>query len=222
MRSIQSMLMIIAFLALVGHEPALAADGSCTLAALRTSVAVSAGDLRFADLFLPTTCPAILEVAGRIFLGRTPLAGSPRVLDAAQIGMLLEKLQANAGDRDLGLAHVAVPERISIRRTGSRTFLLPVKDRNPRSALTDAVPATVGGVAGRSIRPSPLRNSDAVVHRGETVTLCWNQAGIIIRLRAVCLDSGAPGDPVRARMVGSARIIPAKVAGRGLLTTAGS
>jgi len=68
-------------------------------------------------------------------------------------------------------------------------------------------------------RANAAETSTPVVHRGERVTLLWDESGIRIVLPALSLDAGAPGDAVRARMLPSGRIMPAIVVGAGQLKT---
>ena len=59
-----------------------------------------------------------------------------------------------------------------------------------------------------------------VVRPGETVTLLWDQDGIRLTVPAVCLDAGAAGQRVRARIGSGGRTLPAIVLRAGMLRTA--
>jgi hypothetical protein len=79
--------------------------------------------------------------------------------------------------------------------------------------------------------PKPLSSSSSkalpaasagkpVVRPGEAVTLLWEQDGIRVTVPAVCLDAGATGQRVRARIVGGGRTLPAIVVSAGILRAA--
>jgi hypothetical protein len=59
-----------------------------------------------------------------------------------------------------------------------------------------------------------------LVHPGQTVTLLWDQDGIRLVVPAVCLDRGAPGEKVRARMGHGGAVMHAIVVSAGMLRAA--
>jgi hypothetical protein len=60
----------------------------------------------------------------------------------------------------------------------------------------------------------------AMVRRGQTVKLLWDQYGVRLLVPAICLDSGDEGQRVRARIARGGRIVPAIVVNAGELRTA--
>jgi len=76
------------------------------------------------------------------------------------------------------------------------------------SSLSSGLPAS------GSERTPPL------VRPGQTVTLLWDQDGIRLVVPAVCLDRGAPGEKVRARMGRGGAVVPAIVVSAGMLRAA--
>jgi len=90
---------------------------------------------------------------------------------------------------------------------------LPAPGGN-RAAATGPVP---GSSAARAL---PAGHEPPTVRRGESVMLAWDGAGIRLLVPAVCLDSAAAGERVRARLAGSGRIMPAIVVAQGMLRAA--
>jgi len=101
----------------------------------------------------------------------------------------------------------------------------------------EAGEVTPGALHARSITKPSLRSFDPLsvaplnltggdpdvkplVRPGETVTLLWDQDGIRLVVPAVCLDRGAQGQQVRARILRSGRIVPAVVVRAGSLRAA--
>jgi len=58
-------------------------------------------------------------------------------------------------------------------------------------------------------------DQSTLVRSGQTVTLLWNQGGISLVAPAVCLDKGAKGDSVRARIANGGSVVRAVVEGEG-------
>ena len=101
--------------------PALQAVSLVTLAEVRQNT------IRLSDLLPPEAGQALRQASAAIELGRSPQAGSLRVLEAAQIAGRL------AAAPDL-LRQLAIPDRIVIRRTGFRI---------PREAIRQAISGTL-------------------------------------------------------------------------------
>jgi flagella basal body P-ring formation protein FlgA len=59
-----------------------------------------------------------------------------------------------------------------------------------------------------------------LVRRGETVTLLWDENGIRLVVPAICLDPGAEGQKVRARVARGGRLVRAIVVSAGKLRAA--
>jgi len=173
-----------------------AAAQSCGIA-VKAEVEVSADVVTLADLLAPGTCPALLREAARMQLGRAPLAGSDRVLDAGTLRALLLKAAAAAGIGFGGKAELPILERTTLRRsaalprTASHARAQPQAQAIPASALT--------------VRP------------GELVRLLWDQNGIRSIVPATCLDRGATGDEVRARIQPGGRVVKATVVSADLV-----
>ena len=70
------------------------------------------------------------------------------------------------------------------------------------------------------LAPPARADGNFLVRPGETVTLLWDQDGIRLLVPAVCLDRGEAGEPVRARIVRSGRMIRAIVESAGTLRAA--
>jgi hypothetical protein len=97
--------------------------GQTCSATVRARVEVDAGNFSLADLLDRVACPGLLGVAGQMRLGSAPLAGSPRVFQGLEIRSLLR----DAKERLDGVDHASaitmtmhVPERVTVRRAGSR------------------------------------------------------------------------------------------------------
>jgi hypothetical protein len=99
-----------------------------------------------------------------------------------------------------------------VRPTDCVPFLVSFPGPQPpaemRSSLQKLPPALSSGAA----RP--------LVRSGQTVTLLWDQDGLRLVVAVVCLDGGAQGAPVRARMVGGGRVVRAIVESAGTLRAA--
>jgi len=90
-----------------------------------------------------------------------------------------------------------------------------------------AGPEVVSAVAGAAIAPraaakpaadrATRRDQSTLVRPGEAATLVWNQDGIALVAPAVCLDKGAKGDRVRARIAYGGSVVRAIVEEKGTL-----
>jgi hypothetical protein len=92
-------------------------------------------------------------------------------------------------------------------------FLISAKDRS-----------RAGGPGDRSLadsidfkKPEPAFAEQTLVRPGQKMTLLWDQDGIQVTLRVVCLDRGGPGEIVRARAQDSDRVLRATVISRDTL-----
>ena len=94
-------------------------QNSCAAIA-RIEVESTGADLSLADLLARNSCPELMRSAARIRLGASPLAGSMRVLEGGEVRSLLQQviLSLPPSRRPAG---VHVPERIRVRRAGSRS-----------------------------------------------------------------------------------------------------
>jgi hypothetical protein len=111
------------------------AEPACE-AAIRANVEVG-GEFSLADLLAANACPALRQAAAGLRLGAAPLPGSVRVLSADQVRSLLLTLRS-PGSESFAAASVRVPERVVIRRAGSRASCLHI--------VSSLIPA---------LRPSP-------------------------------------------------------------------
>jgi len=68
-----------------------------------------------------------------------------------------------------------------------------------------------------SARAGRIRPEDAVVKRGETATLTWDQGGIRVVLPVTCLEAGGIGQSIRVRLENAGRTLRAEVVGAGAL-----
>jgi hypothetical protein len=178
-----------------------AADSSCRPMTIPSKIELAAGRLVVADLLPSDACPAIRSAAGQLDLGRIPLAGSPRVLTRDQVRSALRKLEVQ---ENLGAESATIPERIIVRRQADRAVPPEPRKRSaprPPNSLPPAAP------------PAPA-NGD-LVRRGQTVILVWDQDGIRVQVPAQCLDRGALGGEVRARILQSGVVVRATVVGAG-------
>jgi hypothetical protein len=89
-------------------------------AGVAAAVEVPPGRISLADLLAKDTCPALLRAAARIPLGAAPLMGSDRVLDAAEVNLLLRKVAAILPAGVEVPTGMLVPERVTVRRSGPR------------------------------------------------------------------------------------------------------
>lgn len=76
--------------------------------------------LSLADLLAPGSCRAIVQAASEVRLGGLPLAGSVRVFEGADIRALLESVAGGFAGVPRENFRMKVPERIRVRRRGSR------------------------------------------------------------------------------------------------------
>lgn len=74
------------------------------------------------------------------------------------------------------------------------------------SASTQRLLSPLDGHAASGSPAMPL-----LVHPGEAATLVWDQDGISAIVPAICLDRGAKGESVRARIPASGRVVRAIV-----------
>ncbi len=92
-------------------------------ASVSARVEVGAGNFSLADLLEPVACPGLRDAAQQVHLGSAPLAGSPRVFQGEEIRSLLRdaKERMDGADRASAMPMTTrVPERVTVRRAGSR------------------------------------------------------------------------------------------------------
>ena len=248
-----------------------AGQRSCNVA-VRAQVEIADSDLTLADLLTPDSCAEVRTAAAAVNLGATPLEGSPRVLLGSQVKERIEAIISGNRDRISSVILSGVPERITVRRAGSRASCAEIRSKLfPRAASigaesrageldcgANAVPrdaflqqvgkawdpamrswiitarcASAGECVPFAVRvpgeaiagisrdtkktAGPVSAANALVHPGQPATLLWDQDGIRIVIASVCLDAGAAGDTVRARIVRSHQILRAIVVSAGEL-----
>lgn len=93
-------------------------------------------------------------------------------------------------------------------------FLVEVAGLTPEAeaAATQAPQKSQVITAAESIAAA---SGELLVHSGQMATLLWDQDGIRMRLRAICLERGALGDVIRARVVPRGRVLRATVISGG-------
>jgi hypothetical protein len=185
----------------VAFAPLQAANSSCRALTIPNEIELPAGELVLADLFPPSACSQVLHAARQIHLGSVPLTGSPRVFSGNEVRALLRKLDDKEGP---STEFLTVPERITVRRKGGQK--LAAASRSVRSSISP-LPAASRTSADEAVRP------------GQTVMLLWDQGGIRLQVPALCLDRGAPGSEVRARILRSRTVVRATVVSAGSLRT---
>jgi hypothetical protein len=136
-------------------------------ATVRASVAVAGPGLSLADLLDADTCPALRRASAHVPLGKTPLAGSVRVLAGEDVRTLLRDLVEDARPVSGGSAtsvserimipgrmmvpQIIVPERITVRRAGARASCADIVRRIPGSFATPPVKTDAGAAAPSAI-----------------------------------------------------------------------
>jgi hypothetical protein len=94
------------------------AGAACAPLELRARVEVANSDLTLADLLAEGSCAQFQQAAAQVSLGRTPRAGSVRVLDGAQVRQLLAGLADGVVGPGKTVA-LKIPERIVVERAGA-------------------------------------------------------------------------------------------------------
>jgi hypothetical protein len=176
---------------------ALAANGSCQPVTISAEVELPAGELVLADLLAPNACSAILSAARQVHLGSVPLSGSPRVLTGDEIRGELQRLRL---PEQLAAKFTPIPERVIVRR----------KDNYESAGVALARPA-VRSLNSRALGASRALGVNEEVRAGQTVILVWDQDGIRVQVPALCLDTGATGAHVRARILRGNHVVRAIV-----------
>ena len=107
-------------------------------------------------------------------------------------------------------------------------FLVQVRGHAPLPEMEESISAFRGPgarleTAGAARQPRGARllgEAKPAVRAGETVFLAWDEAGILVTLPVVCLEPGAIGEKVRARLPRAGRVVQAVVVGPGELREA--
>lgn len=89
----------------------------------------------------------------------------------------------------------------------------------PRSTMARSTMARLAAASSplSGLNPPGPAGAGALVRPGQAVTLLWDQDGIRLVIPAVALDPGAPGEPVRARIVRGGRLVRAVVVSAGMV-----
>ena len=105
---------------------------------------------------------------------------------------------------------------------GTRTAAGALRSTMVRNKMVRSTLARLA--AGSSLSSSRAASgpdrAPVLVRPGQTVTLVWDQDGIRLVVPAVCLDRGAPGEKVRARVGRGSAVVPATVVSAGVLRAA--
>src|SRR5437879_1279043 len=75
-----------------------------------SSVEVYNPDLSLADLLEPDACPAVVEAASAVRLGKLPRAGSVRVIEGSQVRFLLDEISRKLHADAAGNSAARVPD----------------------------------------------------------------------------------------------------------------
>jgi hypothetical protein len=107
----------------------------------------------------------------------------------------------------------------------ARSTIAPITPARITPARITMTGITMARLAADSSLSSGLAASGSdralpLVRAGQTVTLLWDQDGIRLVVPAVCLDRGAPGEKVRARMGRGGAVVDAIVVSAGMLRAA--
>jgi hypothetical protein len=151
---LMKLLLIVAALAGLSTLPCASADQLGCHVTVQATVELSGEELSLADLLAPGSCQTLSRAAARVHLGRTPLAGSVRVLPGNEVRDLLQKITSRG--TALTVPAQSVPERIVVRRAGARASCADIGDQI--LPAPDSVPLRVTecGAEGRIAREAPL------------------------------------------------------------------
>ena len=94
---------------------------------MESAIALPPGKFTLADLLTAGACPALLQAAAAVTMGRAPLAGSTRVLEGDQVRALMEAVVAHLGNGPSGPIPMQIPARITVRRAGSRAACADIR-----------------------------------------------------------------------------------------------
>jgi Chaperone for flagella basal body P-ring formation len=108
------------------HPPGAAGQPECRVT-VPANVEVAAGEFSLADLLAPGACPELVRAAVSLRLGSAPAAGSARVLEGDDVRSRLRKLAQTPGIGAVRLERMRVPERITVRRAGSRASCADIR-----------------------------------------------------------------------------------------------
>lgn len=114
------------------------------------SVEVAGAEFSLADLLAPETCPTLRREAASMRLGGVPLAGSVRVIEGNEVRALLNQLAVHIPPKAGAPASLRVPERITVRRAGSRASCGDI-ERRIVAALRAAAPDSASGDGDRQL-----------------------------------------------------------------------
>jgi Chaperone for flagella basal body P-ring formation len=146
-------LFIVAWIASFSVLPPMAAGQAACHTTVRASLEVAGREFSLADVLAGDTCPAVRRAAAAVRLGSTPLAGSPRVLAGDEVRAVLEKLSAGMENGAGGSPAIRVPERITVRRAGARSFCAEI-EAQIRAGLRVGTPNSLSTLEDR-VRPTP-------------------------------------------------------------------
>jgi hypothetical protein len=175
-------------------------------ATVRASVAVAGPGLSLADLLDADTCPALRRASAHVPLGKTPLAGSVRVLAGEDVRTLLRDLVEDARPVSGGSAtsvseRIMVPERITVRRAGARASCADIVRRIPGSFA----PPPVKPDAGAAAPSATFSNMSSEVNCGAADRI---PQGTPLEFSSPVWDPALRGWEVYARCVQPADCVP--------------
>jgi hypothetical protein len=162
-------------------------EPACTAVMVRPHVEAAAGELSFADLLAPGSCPQLYRAAARVSLGVAPRAGSVRVIEGAEMRRLIGGFE----ERGLNLRaedSMRIPERIVVQRAGAVKSCVEIAKF---LATADSSPAVPGGsrwLQDLDCAAAGRISEDAAL---ELVKIAWNGR---LQRREFELRCGQPGD----------------------------
>ena len=87
---------------------------------VESNVEVAGGEFSLADLLAQGSCSSLRRAAAGVRMGSAPLAGSVRVIEGSEIRTLLNRVAATLEPETRGLSEMRIPERVTVRRAGTR------------------------------------------------------------------------------------------------------
>ena len=127
------------------------------------------------------------------------------------------------GNVECGAGHIPDKASLEVSRRfwdpATRSWEWVMRCGRPQECLPFLLRASEGEPPTvERVRPTGPRGGEKfLVRAGESVRLTWDQEGIRVEVKAVCLDRGRAGETVRARAAPRGRVFRAIVVGPGKL-----
>jgi hypothetical protein len=126
--------------------------GACPVV-VQPSVEVAGEELSLAELLAPDSCATLRQAAAGVSLGGVPLWGSVRVMTGEEVLEQLQKLAKRTGKTSKDLNLMPVPERVTVRRAGTRASCAGIGARVLSSSAVHAAPAAIEFAASGAAEP---------------------------------------------------------------------